>query len=52
VQIRCLDAKPDLIKAAYRLFDSSGELVYWRDDTHFNERGHEVRAAFIAREIL
>jgi hypothetical protein len=52
VQIRCLDAKPDLIKEAYRLFDSSGEHLYWRDDPHLNDHGHEAVARFIAREIL
>jgi hypothetical protein len=51
-KIRCLDTKPDLVQEAYRIFDSSGELVYWRDDTHFNNRGHEIMAQFIAREVL
>jgi hypothetical protein len=52
VRMRCLDTKPDLIKEGYRLFDSSGALLYWRDDPHLNDSGHEAVAAFIAREIL
>ena len=52
VQMRCLDTKPDLIREGYRLFDSSGALLYWRDDVHLNDSGHEAVAAFIAREIL
>jgi len=51
-QMRCLDTKPDLIKEAFRLFDSSGELLYWRDGPHLNDHGHEAVARFIAREIL
>jgi hypothetical protein len=50
--IRCLDTGPDLRKEAYRLFDSSGELVYGTDDSHLGDRGHEIIAALIAREIL
>jgi hypothetical protein len=52
LQIRCLDLKPYLTEEAYRLFDSSGKLVYWRDDTHINDNGHEAVTAFIAQMIL
>ena len=52
LQIRCLDMKPYLTEEAYRLFDSSGKLLYWRDDTHINDYGHEAITAFIAQEIL
>jgi hypothetical protein len=52
LQIRCLDVKPYLTEETYRLFDSSGKLLYWRDDTHVNDSGHEAITAFIAHEIL
>jgi hypothetical protein len=52
IEIACLDATPYLMKTAHQLFDSSGELLYWRDDTHLNERGHAVMARWIAREVL
>ncbi|MBI4402372.1 MAG: hypothetical protein HY581_12165 [Nitrospirae bacterium] len=52
VRLRCLDAKPHLVKEARRLFDTNGTLLWWRDDTHLNGCGHEAVAAFIAREVL
>ncbi len=52
VDIRCLDAKPVLTREAYRIFDASGELVFWRDDTHINDRGHAIITDFIARNVL
>jgi hypothetical protein len=52
IEMACLDATPYLMKTAHQLFDSSGQLLYWRDDTHLNERGHEVMAGWIAREVL
>lgn len=52
VHLRCLDAKPYLIREAHRLLASTGELLWWRDDTHLGERGHEAVAAFIAHEVL
>ncbi len=50
--VRCLDIKPYLVREAHRLFTEQGELLWWRDDTHLGERGHEAVAAFIAREVL
>jgi hypothetical protein len=52
LKLRCLNTKLYLIKEASRLFESSGELLWWRDDTHLNDRGHQAIADFIAREIL
>jgi len=37
---------------AYGAFDGSGQLVYWRDDTHLNNRGNEIIADFIASRPL
>lgn len=51
-EVRCLDIKPYLVREAHQLFDVDGELLWWRDDTHLGERGHEAVAAFIAREVL
>lgn len=51
-RLRCLDTKPYLVEQARRLLDSSGELLWWRDDTHLGERGHEAVATLIADEIL
>ena len=51
VQLRCVDTKPYLVAEARRLFEQSGELLWWRDDTHLGERGHAAVAAFIAKEF-
>jgi len=50
--IRCLNPKPVLTAEAYGAFDGSGQLVYWRDDTHLNDRGNEIIADFIAARVL
>lgn len=50
--LTCADAKPHFVREAQRLFSSTGDLLWWRDDTHLNERGHEVLAEFLAREAL
>jgi len=50
--LRCVDMKPYLADQAIRLYESSGELLWWRDDTHFGDRGHEAVARFIAEQIL
>ncbi len=47
-KFRCLDAKPFLVERARRLYESSGELLWWRDDSHLGERGHEAVGEFIA----
>ena len=52
ISLPCVDPKPYLLETAGRLWASSGELLWWRDDTHLDERGHEALADFIAKEIL
>jgi len=52
LQMTCVDAKPFFVREARRLFDSSGELLWWRDDTHLNGRGHEAVAALVAQELF
>lgn len=45
---RCLNAKPyHLTMEARRLRDASGQLLWWRDDTHLSELGHETMAELI-----
>ena len=51
-QTVCVDAKPFFAREARRLFEASGELLWWRDDTHLNGRGHEAAATLVRREIL
>jgi len=52
IQLRCFDIKGFLAAEAIRLYQSSEEVLWWRDDTHLSDRGHEAVARFIAREIL
>jgi hypothetical protein len=50
--LRCLDTKPYLVEEARRLFPASGDLLWWRDDTHLGERGHEALTTLIGEQIL
>lgn len=52
ISLRCWDSKAYLREAAKRLFAASRDLLWWRDDTHLNERGHQAVASFVAQEIL
>jgi acetyltransferase AlgX (SGNH hydrolase-like protein) len=52
LRLKCFDLKGFLADEAIRLYQSSGELLWWRDDTHLSDRGHEAVAKFIADEIL
>jgi lysophospholipase L1-like esterase len=45
--IRAYDLNPYLVQESKRLYDRSGELLWWRDDTHPNGRGHDAFARFI-----
>lgn len=47
-----LDLRPHLVARSRELFEESGELLWWRDDTHSNERGHEASAALIHERLL
>ncbi len=51
-QLRCLDARPYLVEEARRTFETTGDLLWWRDDTHPNEHGHRAIAELIARDVL
>lgn len=52
IRLRCFDIKGFLAAEAIRLYQSSEEVLWWRDDTHLSDRGHEAVATFIAHEIL
>lgn len=52
VHVQCLDTKPYLVEQGRRLFASSGNLLWWRDDSHLGEYGHAAVAEFIASNIL
>jgi hypothetical protein len=46
------DLKPSLMEAAKKEFEESGELIYWADDTHWNEKGHGIVADIVYRAIF
>ena len=52
LRIRCLDTKPSLREEADRLFNSSGRLLWWLDDTHFGTLGNAAVAAVLGREVF
>ena len=52
IHLQCFDIKGFLAAEAIRLYQSSEEVLWWRDDTYLSDRGHEVVATFIAHEIL
>jgi hypothetical protein len=52
VDLACFDPKSYLIKEAVRLLDTENELLWWSDDTHLGEHGHEAIADFIAHEVV
>jgi hypothetical protein len=46
------DLKPALIEASEKKFKESGELLWWRDDTHWNGLGQRVAAGAIYENLL
>jgi hypothetical protein len=50
-RFRCVDAKPFLVERALRLYEASGEWLWWWDDSHLGECGHEAVADLIAQEL-
>src|SRR5439155_21226520 len=46
------DLKPTLIEASEKKFKESGELLWWRDDTHWNGVGQRVAADAIYQNLL
>lgn len=52
IGLTCLDSKPWLVAAARREYDRNGRLLWWRDDTHLGEAGHEAVADLILTDVL
>lgn len=46
------DLEPALVETAQAEHERSGRLLYWTDDTHWNETGHAVVADLAARHVL
>ncbi|MBI2205694.1 MAG: hypothetical protein HYU41_17760 [Candidatus Rokubacteria bacterium] len=42
LRVRCVDAKPALVRESRTRFASAGELLFFRDDTHPNRAGNAV----------
>lgn len=47
-----LDLKPVLVSASRRVFEESGQLLWWADDTHWNSSAQKVAAEAIQHEVL
>lgn len=50
--IEFFDLKPSLIRESKRVYEESGSMLWWFDDTHWNAAGHEVVARVIYERIL
>jgi hypothetical protein len=46
-----IDLKPYLIQKSEALLREKGDLLWWRDDTHWNEIGHEVVADVLTSHL-
>lgn len=42
-----VDLKPALVQASRTIYETSGGLVWWRDDSHWNDAGQRVAAQVI-----
>lgn len=49
---RFLDLKPTLVEESRRVFEESGALLWWRDDTHWNGTGQRVAAVSVYENLL
>jgi hypothetical protein len=49
---RFMDLKPPMTAEAKRLLAESGALLWWSDDTHWNERGHSFAATRVFTDLL
>jgi hypothetical protein len=47
-----LDLKPAFITSSKELFERSGKLLWWYDDSHWNDEGQALAASLIHRELL
>lgn len=47
-----LDLKPHLVRESRRLYEASGQLLYWFDDTHMSMAGNKFTAPVIYSELM
>jgi hypothetical protein len=47
-----LDLKPYMIEASKNEYESSGRLLWWRNDTHVNETGHALIAKLVYENLI
>ena len=47
-----MDLKPTLLEESRRESEKSGALLWWRDDTHWNEQGQRAAARAIYQNLL
>jgi len=52
LRVACLDLTPTLIAASRQEFETSGALLWWYDDTHWNVHGNKVVATAIYEHLL
>ncbi len=45
------DLKPDYIRHSKTLYEQSSNILYWTDDTHWNEHGHALAANIIHQNL-
>jgi hypothetical protein len=50
--LKFVDLAPALTEAAEKEWKNSGELIYWADDTHWNEKGHAIVADAIHEAVF
>lgn len=46
------DLKPPFVTESRRAWEQAGGLLWWRDDTHWNERGHELAARAVYERFV
>jgi hypothetical protein len=49
--IHYFDMKPYLIAAAREAFEENGVLLWWHDDSHWNNLGHQVAASIVYHNL-
>jgi hypothetical protein len=47
-----LDLKPALVAASRRVYETSGALLWWPDDSHWNDEGQRVAAVAVSERLL
>jgi hypothetical protein len=47
-----LDIKEELVREGKRLLEDRGEYLWWRDDTHWSDKGHAAAARIVHDKLL